>query len=372
MRPNARGSARRTKRMAMKVFAALAATLAVGSDAHAWQTFDFYSGVRQAGMGGAYVGVVNDEGAILQNPAALGKIRDVTFNLLNPQVQGSFTATDSFNINNYASALDPQSILDALNKVKGTPYSVRGNVFPSIIMPNFGAGVYGNVRYDALVDSAGTNFQLDYARDIAGAIGYSLRFFGGVFKLGFNGRVVDRTEISQTLAANSTGLTLDSLKRSGMGLGSDIGMILTIPTAWLPSIAAVAHDVGGTSFGLGSGMFGATTYRPADVKTKVDVALSLFPIVSKRSRLTLTVEARDVVTIGEESDALKRFRLGTELNVADFFFLRAGVHQRYWTAGIEFATPYFQLQGASYGEEVGTSSATIEDRRWVGSFAIRF
>jgi len=372
MRPSARGSARSTKRLAMKVIAAFAVALAAGSDAYAWQTFDFYSGVRQAGMGGAYVGVVNDEGAILQNPAALGKIRDVTFNLVNPQVQGSFKATDSFNINNYASAVDPQSILDALNKVKGTPYSVRGNIFPSIIMPNFGAGVYANTRYDAIVDSTGTDFKFDYVSDVAGAIGYSLRFFGGVVKLGFNGRVVDRTEISQTLPANSTGLSLASLKRSGMGLGSDIGMIVTMPTAWLPSIAAVVHDVGGTSFGLGNGMFGSTTYRPADVKTKVNVAISAFPIVSKRSRLTLTVEARDVVTLGEESDALKRYRLGTELNVADFFFLRAGVHQRYWTAGIEFATPYFQLQGASYGEEVGTSSGNIEDRRWVGAFSIRF
>jgi hypothetical protein len=66
------------------------------------------------------------------------------------------------------------------------------------------------------------------------------------------------------------------------------------------------------------------------------------------------------------------YHAGFEVNFSDFFFLRGGMNQGYWTAGVEFATRFFQLQASSYGQEVGTTSATIEDRRWVGSFAIRF
>jgi hypothetical protein len=48
------------------------------------------------------------------------------------------------------------------------------------------------------------------------------------------------------------------------------------------------------------------------------------------------------------------------------------MNQRYWTAGLELASERFQLQFASYGEDIGPSGAPKEDRRWVGKMAIRF
>ena len=36
----------------------------------------FYEGVRGRGMGGAQIATVNDETALLVNPAGLGKLRD--------------------------------------------------------------------------------------------------------------------------------------------------------------------------------------------------------------------------------------------------------------------------------------------------------
>ena len=49
------------------------------------------------------------------------------------------------------------------------------------------------------------------------------------------------------------------------------------------------------------------------------------------------------------------------------------MNQRYWTAGLELAIANYQLQLASYGEEIGTGpSATREDRRYIFKFAYRF
>ena len=43
---------------------------------HAMERREFYNGVRGLGMGGASVGVVNDETALLLNPAGMGKLRN--------------------------------------------------------------------------------------------------------------------------------------------------------------------------------------------------------------------------------------------------------------------------------------------------------
>ena len=323
-------------------------------------------------MGNSYVGVVNDETAFLTNPAGLGKVRDFTLNLFNPQLEGSFGLTDAFNANNYQQATDAQGILDALNKTKGTPYHAKAQLFPSIVLPNFGVGALAKYQYDAYVDPITDKYSLDYTADWAAAVGYNLRFFGGIVKLGVTARVVDRTEVHVSLPATSTNLNFSSLKREGMGVASDVGLIVTAPTAWLPSLSAVARDVGGTSYNLSPGMYGATTYRPADTPSRIDAAFSVFPLLGKSTRATITVEAHDVMTIGDEPDQMKRVHAGFEINFSDFFFLRGGLNQRYWTGGVEFATRFFQLQAASYGEEVGTAAANVEDRRWVGSFAIRF
>ncbi|MCB0384242.1 MAG: hypothetical protein KDD43_02520, partial [Bdellovibrionales bacterium] len=40
--------------------------------ANAGQNFEFYRGIRQMSMGGAAIAVVNDETALLSNPAGLG------------------------------------------------------------------------------------------------------------------------------------------------------------------------------------------------------------------------------------------------------------------------------------------------------------
>lgn len=48
------------------------------------------------------------------------------------------------------------------------------------------------------------------------------------------------------------------------------------------------------------------------------------------------------------------------------------MNQRYWTAGLEMALKNYQIQLATYGEEIGTATTHREDRRYVAKFAFRF
>lgn len=362
-----------SQQMLRTIFRTLLILLALSAEpARAQEFADFYTGVRQLGMGGAYTAVVNDETAILTNPAGLGKVRDYTFTIIDPEIHGSFENTKVAKLDNFTKVFSVQGLLDALNQSKGTHWHAKVQVFPSFIVSNFGIGLHAKYSYDAEVSEDGTIYRLDYVNDYAAALAYNFRFFGGILKLGVAGRLVNRVEVHEDLDATATSLELDTIAREGMGFGSDIGVILTAPVVLLPSISAVVRDVGGTSYTLSDGLFHSTEFRPERTSQRIDAGVAIFPILANHVRATLTAEVHDVTTLSEEENKMKRFHAGGELNVADFFFLRAGANQGYWTAGIELASESFQLQAASYGEELGVGANKKEDRRWVGKFTLRF
>ena len=50
----------------------------------------------------------------------------------------------------------------------------------------------------------------------------------------------------------------------------------------------------------------------------------------------------------------------------------AGINQGYWTLGFGAKLAWFQLQVASYGEEMGTDSYKQQNRRYVAELALDF
>lgn len=335
---------------------------------------EFYTGVRSLGMGGTYVNVVNDETAIMTNPAGLGKLRDYTFTYFDPEISAGFNDTDIVNASNFTNAFAVQGLLDKLNLAPDKHWFGKLQFLPSFVAPNFGLGVLAKYQYNAQVNSATNTYRLDYVNDYAVGLSYNFRAFSGVMKFGITGRLVNRAEVHKDLPSNSTALELKTLTAEGVGLAGDIGVILTAPVAGLPALGIAVRDAGNTSYNLREGMFNATTNRPVDTEQSIDVGLSAQPIIGNRVRMTITAEYHGVTTAIKplEEDAVKRAHAGLEFNFADFAFLRAGANQGYWTAGVEFATEKFQLQAASYGEEIGTPALRKEDRRWVGKLAFRF
>lgn len=347
---------------------------ALPKTACAAEVIEFFNGARALGMGGALISEANDETALLANPAGLGKLRDYFVTVFDPEIEGGANAVSLAGSNPFA-MFKPQPVLDKLVQPAnlGKRLDLRAQAFPSLVVPNFGIGVFGRYSVNAKVDATATNYELRYLNDLALVAGFNFRLFDGIVKLGASARAVNRVQIDRTdIPANSTGLTVDSLGSEGFGVGSDVGLILTAPVATLPTVAAVWRDVGGTNYQLKSGMMTSAITIPDHTQQTVDVALAFHPIVSKRSRFSFTTEYRDVLTASEETDQYRRAHVGLEWNFADAFFIRAGMNQRYWTAGLEVAMLNYQLQFATYGEEVGTATTTEEDRRYVFKFAFRF
>ncbi len=325
------------------------------------------------GMGGAVVATVNDETALLSNPAALGKLRDVFVTIVDPEVEGNLYVERTLGVQFY-NASDPQFVLDSIKNDPDQRVHLKTQVFPSIIFPNFGIGVHGNYMMDSQVNSTTSTFEYKYRNDWSAVAGLNFRIWDGRIKIGANARYTNRAEVDETeLDSAATDLQLDSMLKEGIGISSDVGIMFVAPVTWLPTLAAVWRDVGDTSYAVQEGMLHSTAERPNSVTNSLDVGLAVFPIHGRRLRSSWTVELRDVLTKDTETEpVLRRIHGGFELNYADALFFRGGMNQRYWTAGLELAMFNYQLQAATYGEDIGTADTPLEDRRYVLKFSFRF
>lgn len=357
----------------MKAYVSLmifCATLA--SQAWARERQEFYNGVRMLGMGGAGVAIVNDETALLVNPAALGKLRDYFITVVDPEIEVG-VQTEQVTGTDVLKVTDPQAMLAKVLEKPDKYLHTRAQVFPSIVVPNFGFGFYARNEVNAEYRSADNKYHYDYTQDYAGVFGFNFRIWNGIIKLGANARVTNHTTVYEdALDPASTGLTIDNLAQEGVGVGSDAGLILTAPIMWLPSVAAVYRDVGRTNYNLRAGLLRNTANKPDSTPSTLDVGLAIHPIVGKRARMTWTVEYQDILTYSEEKMQSNRYHAGFELNFADAIFIRGGMNQQYWTAGVELSMMNYQFQAATYGENIGDSVTAREDRRYVGKFAFRF
>ena len=332
------------------------------------EKYEFYNSVRSLGMGGARIAVVNDETSLIINPAGLGRLRDYYGTIIDPEVEYG-TGTEMAISTDIMAGVDPQRGLNALTNTGTTRSYTRVQVFPSIVLPNFGFGVLGKYRMSAEI--SGADYNLNYENDFAAIVGFNFRLFDGRMKLGFNTKVINRAEMKGTFSAAATGLSMASDGKEGLGVGMDLGMLLTAPWKSLPTLAVVARDFGDTSFTT-EGMFNTTATKPDTIPQTYDVGLAISPILGKRTRSTFSIEARDVLNMSGYDDVTKLYHFGSEFNFYDAIFLRFGYHQRYWTAGMEFAVNNVQLQCATYSEELGTGAVKQEERRYVFKFAYRF
>lgn len=322
------------------------------------------------GMGGAAVAVVNDETSLLLNPIGLGRLREPYVTVFDPEVT---TNMDSVSVvqDLALDAIEIDQVYEELGGRLDQQYFTRAQVFPSFATRNYGFGFLG--KYDVLAERRSVDqfFDLNYISDWAAVAGYNHSFFGGQIKVGISGRYIDRVEFVGSIDPTTQGLDLKNLATNGTALAADIGLSLTSPTDWLPTLSVLMKDVGDTSFTLGDGVRDGYlgVGDPTKIPMTMDVAAALFPIWSNSTRGTFTVEYDDVLGDG---DTEKRLHAGIEINLADRFFFRGGWNKGYLTAGFEFATATFQFQFAYYGEEIGTDANPVQDDRLAIKTVLRF
>ena len=350
--------------------------LIFSSISYSQEWVEFYNNTRSLGMGGVGVAVTSDETALYRNPANLGSVRDVYGTYLDPEVEGSSNFVNQVSSQFTSKAFDLQTVRDILDLNRDQYYSARMQVTPTIVRRNIGFGLIYRNQLHALTETTGTTMDTFYQNDLGVAIGTSLRLLDGRLKLGVTGRAFNRIEVINSVLPTVGPFDLSTVGSEGTGLGVDGGLLIQFPWKLLPTIGVVVRDIGDTVFDRKDGLRLRTTTRPATVKQSVDAAISLFPIHSNEFRSLWTIEYSDIANSRQDNDNVKRMHFGFETNWRDVLFFRAGMNQRYWTAGFEVASEKFSWQIASYGEEVGTTvngvTTNKEDRRLTTKIAIRF
>lgn len=349
-----------------------------GREGQAQERREFYRSIRALSMGNSSVAVANDETSLLLNPAGLGKLRNFYGTILDPELELSDKTVNMYNANPFSSPWVLSEAMASAVAVPGDYFHFRGQLFPSFVARNFGIGILQKYEVDVLYDATTTQTNTFYRDDLGLILGYNLRLLDGRVKIGFNGRLVSRIEVNETALDTTQPMDLSSLgtagfAKEGVGFGADVGILLAAPWKMIPTIGAVLRDAGGTNFSMSSGQrLSQAAERPTKVEQDLDVGISLFPIHTNNVRSVWTIEYKGLLTAQNETDKTKLMHAGFEVNLGDLFFLRGGYNQRYWTAGLELASERFQIQLASYGEEVGTSAASLEDRRYLLKLAFRF
>jgi hypothetical protein len=344
-----------------------------GVTAQAQEIYPFYRDIRAQGMGGAGVATVNDPAALFINPAGLGRIRGPYFSLVNAELETNYDTQSALSVNsNYGAITNTQNLLGVAvaNPDKHLHFLLQ--TLPAFVTTNFGFGVLGKYDFDAQYNATTGLMHLDYFNDYAAVMGYCFRLFSGVLKIGVAGKVVNRVYVSQDISNTATNVTLQSLPAAeGTGAGWDASAMVTIPWAYLPTFTVVAHDIGNTKFTLGSGYFVKSGVTPPPQMQSVDAGIGFFPIVGRGTRMSITAEYRDIQN-PQAVDFFRAFHAGAELNVADTLFLRAGMNEHYYTAGLEWDFIHNQIQIATYGEDIGTPANPQEDRRFTFDYSFRF
>lgn len=350
---------------------ALITTLVFAHAAQAREVSRFYMGARAAGMGGASIAVVNDETALIINPAGLGKLRDYYGTILDPEIEGSDNMFELYRKKSFSGLFDPEKVSPSLQESLTTPYHARATLFPSFVAKNFGIGILGRYSLDARVDDTGTEMDTLYQDDLAVLLGFNLRLWGGRIKLGATGKFISRIEVDKVLSTTGD-MSINTNASEGAAVGADVGLSLTAPWAWLPTISVVARDVGGTDFGAGAGLRKSTATRPNRIEQDIDVGLALFPIHSNNTRSAFTLEYQKLNEAARATSKTRYMHFGYEYNYGDVLFLRAGMNGQYWTTGVEIASENTQVQLAYYGVDVGTDTKPEEQRRWLMKFVFRY
>jgi len=333
---------------------------------------EFYNNTRSLGMGGAGIAITSDETSLFRNPANLGSVRDFYGTIIDPELEASSNFTDQVSSGYTSKAFDIENIKNVLDSNRGSYYHAKMQFTPSFVRRNFGLGVMYKNELDAQTSADGSTIDVKYQNDMAAVAGISARLFDGRLKLGVNGKFINRIEVDNPALSTSGALDLGSIASEGTALGFDGGLLLQAPWDYLPTIGAVMHDIGDTTFNKKDGVRMRTANEPATLKQSVDVAASLFPIHANGIRSVWTLEYSDVTNSRNDTDSMKRVHFGAEVNLHDLFFIRAGYNQRYYTAGLELASEHFQWQVATYGEEIGTEAVPREDRRYSMKFSLRF
>lgn len=317
---------------------------------------------RAAGMGNAYVSVVDNHDALFYNPAALDKIHGFHFHVFDFQM-----GTDTINITPMINDFSSSDLSTSLGNYFGQRFWMGLANVTSITMQGFGIGVFGNINLGFLLSNpAFPNLNVDMLADtgIAAGFGFSL-VPSGLLRLGFVGKWVLRAGRTlpfgpSTIAELNNEFVNELRNNVGSGYGMDTALMIELPTGFRPTFSAVWQNVGQVRFGNST----SSNIPYLENNLTGGFALTIPALVMD---IRPAFDVRNITMWSEQITKKLHFGIEFDLPIID---IRGGFNQGYYTLGLGVNLGFIDVQLATYGVEMGAYAGQKEDRRYVLEAAI--
>jgi hypothetical protein len=367
-----------------------------------------YKDPRIMGMGGANVAVGAYSTAVFSNPAGLTNIKKEHGFVVDLLSVGVSASGDIANFTqDLSDAQDSDNATDETSKVlekySGKHFHISYDASLLSISKNSDAfawsvGFFGGSDINLMAHGNGSaNAEL---------LETTSRVYGGGYvgvakpyetKIGYLDVGMSFKYVSQLSYEGTLGISelvgdddvakklQDRYEKESSGFGMDLGVTYR-PFAsnyWHPAVGFSILNIGSINMEDNYG----------GQPTTLNVGVSVTPDVPYISKLVLAADYVDILNANklriynynangdtvsytdyDSSDMIKNLRLGIGMGLVDTRFfstsLNGGIYQGSYTAGLNLEVLAFKLNIATYEEEVGDSTSSISDRRYVAQLAI--
>ncbi len=347
--------------------------------------------IRALGMGGAFYGLSNDEGAMFYNPAGLNHYPHGSQGMFS--FQGTVTPNFSDAIktitDSQGKGID-QIVLD-LQTFQGKPLSAGVGFMPYYLRKHFALGLLApDVKMNVAVLGRDFDTQVDVAGigDAGLFLSYGNTFFDPNLSLGITLKGMYRVGGSKTFTTldivqqQTADLELKDLGGGGAGVDFDLGATYELPYKPFNSTirtSLVLNNLLASTFSIARLSGGGAP--PALTRMLTVAGLWRLPGWKAFDHFDVVVDFSEF-KLGGEADATKGARTGSffkHLNwgveapfLSQFFALRAGFRQGYLSAGFGITTRFLKLDLATYQEELLGNPGQLGGRRFAVRLAFGF
>lgn len=380
---------------------------------------EHFTPVRPIGMGGAFTAVANDESSVWTNPAGIARSRKArsrgSLNLTKVPniIAGANSEARNF-YSGFSSAQDKsvENVVTSMDELGDKPFWARAALFPVTLFDlgrdtPMAFGLYSNTTVKAVISKdTPEEARIEAVSDLGSVITYGFTSDSNRFNVGLQIRPIwryayeDRIPSEELVNKDTMKARMEADSNRSQGLGADFGMMYTIADFWYPTIGVAVlnlptgcrddylnpftetrQTVCGTIY---KGKFGnedaLSTVDPTDIR----VGFSLTPRLGRKLAMRFAVDAHQLPAGTPEQsyglqgiEASKLLHAGIELFTGNPllvspFALRAGYSQGFVTSGASVNLGYVSFEFAYFGRDVSSTSAPIEDRRYLGSFSFDF
>ncbi len=353
-----------------------------------------YKDPRIMGMGGTNVAVGGYSTSVFSNPAGLTNIKKdhgFVVDLLGLGVSATPEVIDFLNDFDDANG-DSVLIGDVLKKYAGDHFHLGISNYSSISKNSdlfaWSVGILAASDFNFMThsDLSLTSTSRIYGGLVLGAAKpYDTKF--GRIDVGVSTKIIQQKSYEGTLTVIDligTVALVDDIEnklKSDTGIGIDVGVI------YYPFYLSSEYDFLNLAIGASVMNIGSINMNDnfGGQPTTVNLGLSITPEISALNKLVVAIDYVDLFNANElrlynsdgsysdyeESDVMKRVRLGVGIGLVDSTFfsttLNLGMYQANYTAGINMEILTIKLNLATYAEEISTAGIgeDTSDRRYM-------